>query len=82
MISAPVQLVSSGREQFPVGMERSGRCRALFRGEGLTDAQPREGEPNGGHREAEPVGGVWGRLKQDGHGVNAFAVPMRGGSVA
>jgi hypothetical protein len=24
LISAPVQLVSSGREQFPVGMERSG----------------------------------------------------------
>ena len=47
-------------------MERSGRRRALLRGEGLTDAQPREGEPDGGHRGAEAVGcgafelGCWG----------------------
>jgi len=35
------------REQFPVGMERSGcRC-ALLQGEGLSDAQPREGEFHG-----------------------------------
>jgi hypothetical protein len=33
LISAPVQLVSSGREQFTVGMEHSGRRRALLRGE-------------------------------------------------
>jgi hypothetical protein len=26
----------AGRKQFPVGMERSGRCRALFRGESST----------------------------------------------
>jgi len=32
-------------------------CRALLRGEGLTDAQPREGEFHGSHRGAEPVGG-------------------------
>jgi hypothetical protein len=57
LISAPVQLVSSGREQFPVGMERSGGCRALLRGEGLTNAQPCEGEPDGGHRGAESLGG-------------------------
>ena len=45
------------REKFAVGMERSGRRRALFRGEGLTDPQPREGEPDGGHGGAEPLGG-------------------------
>jgi hypothetical protein len=38
-------------------MERSGRRRALFGGEGLSDAQPCEGEANGGHRGAEPLGG-------------------------
>ena len=63
LISAPVQLVPSGRKQFPVGMERSGGCRALLWGEGLTDAQPREGEANGGHRGAEPLGGVGGSLR-------------------
>ena len=57
LISAPVQLVSSGREQFPVSVERLGRRRALLRGEGLPDAQPREGEFHGGHRGAESVGG-------------------------
>jgi len=46
-----------GREQCAVGMERSGRRRALLRGEGLPDAQPREGEANGGHRGAESLGG-------------------------
>ena len=55
LISAPVQLVSLGREKFAVGMERSGCRRALFRGEGLSDAEPREGEPDGGHGGAEPV---------------------------
>ena len=38
-------------------MERSGCRRSLLRGEGLPDAQPREGEFHGGHRGAEPVGG-------------------------
>jgi len=38
-------------------MERSGGCSSLLRGEGLSNAQPREGEANGGHRGAEPVGG-------------------------
>jgi len=38
-------------------MERSGGCRSLFRCEGLTDAQPREGEPDGGHGGAESLGG-------------------------
>ena len=57
LISAPVQLVSSGREQFAVGMERSDCRRALHRGEGLTDAQPCEGEFHGGHRGAESLGG-------------------------
>ena len=38
-------------------MERPGRCRALFGGEGLTDAEPREREFHGGHRGAEPIGG-------------------------
>jgi hypothetical protein len=57
LISAPVQLVSSGRGCFPVGMERSGSRRALFGGQGLSDAEPREGEANGGHRGAAPVGG-------------------------
>ena len=45
------------REQFAVGMERSGRRRALFRGEGLSNAQPREGEFHGSHRGAEAIGG-------------------------
>jgi hypothetical protein len=58
LISALVQLVSSGREEFTVGMERSGRRRALLRGEGLANAQPREGEPDGGHGGAESLGGV------------------------
>jgi hypothetical protein len=43
LISPPVQLMSSGREKFAVGMERSGCRRSLFRGEGLSDAKPREG---------------------------------------
>jgi hypothetical protein len=38
-------------------MERSGGRRALLRGEGLPNAQPREREFHGGHRGAEPVGG-------------------------
>ncbi len=41
-MSAPAQLASSGWEKFPVGMERLGFRRALFWGEGLSDAQPRE----------------------------------------
>jgi hypothetical protein len=52
----------AGREEFAVGMERSGCCRALLWGEGLTNAQPREGEPDGGHRGAESLGGVGGGL--------------------
>jgi len=39
-------------------MERSGGCRSLLRGEGLSDAQPSEGEFHGGHGGAEPLGGV------------------------
>jgi hypothetical protein len=38
-------------------MERSSGCRALLRGEGLSDTKPREGEFHGGHRGAEPLGG-------------------------
>jgi hypothetical protein len=38
-------------------MERSSGCRALLRGEGLSNAEPREGEANGGHRGSESVGG-------------------------
>jgi hypothetical protein len=38
-------------------MERSGGCRALFRVKGLADAQPCEGDANGGHRGAESLGG-------------------------
>jgi hypothetical protein len=44
-------------------MERSGCRRALLRGEGLTDPKPRESEPDGGHRGAEPLGGVGGSLR-------------------
>jgi len=47
----------SGRDQFPVGMERSGRRRSLLRGEGLSDAQRREGEFHGGRRGAEMISG-------------------------
>ena len=38
-------------------MKRPGRRRPLVRGEGLTDAQPCEGEFHGGHRGAEPDDG-------------------------
>jgi hypothetical protein len=38
-------------------MERSGGRRALLRGEGLSDTEPREGKFHGGHRGAESVGG-------------------------
>jgi hypothetical protein len=58
LISAPVQLVSSGREEFSVGMERSGSRSPLFGGEGLSHPQPREREFHGGHRGAESLGGV------------------------
>ena len=53
----------AGREKFTVGMERSGGRRALLRGEGLPDAQPREGEFHGGHRGAESLGGVGRSLR-------------------
>jgi len=46
-----------GGEQFAIGMERSGGRRSLLRGEGLSDAEPREGGANGGHRGAESLGG-------------------------
>ncbi len=62
LISAPVQLVSSGREQFTVGMKRSGGRCALFGGEGFTDTKPREGKFHGGHCGAESLGGVGGGL--------------------
>ena len=45
------------REEFAVGMECPGGCRALLRGEGLPNAEPREREPAGGHHGAEPLGG-------------------------
>ena len=38
-------------------MECSGGCASLIWGEGLSHAQPREGEPDGGHCGAESVGG-------------------------
>jgi hypothetical protein len=57
LISAPVQLVSSGREEFTVCMKRSSRRRALLRGEGLTNPEPRQGKFHGGHRCAESLGG-------------------------
>jgi hypothetical protein len=66
-------LVSSGREEFSVGMERSGRCSPLFGGEGLSDAQPREREFHGGHRGAESLGGVGGGL-----GCRVGCGPARG----
>ena len=47
----------TGREQLPVSMERSGGCSSLLWGEGLTSAQPREGEFHSGHRGAESLGG-------------------------
>jgi hypothetical protein len=62
LISAPVQLVSSGRGCFPVGMERSGSRRALFWGQGLSNAEPREREFHGGHGGAESLGSVGGGL--------------------
>lgn len=46
-----------GREQFAVGKERLGCRRSLLRCEGLSDAQPGEGEPDGRHGRAESVGG-------------------------
>jgi hypothetical protein len=39
-------------------MERSSCSRALLWSEGLSDAQPREGEPDGGHGGAESLGGI------------------------
>jgi len=38
-------------------MERSGCRRWLLRGEGLSDAEPSEGEANGGNRGAVFAGG-------------------------
>ena len=58
-------------------MERSGCCRPLFRGEGLTDAQPSEGEPDGGHGGTESLGGVGGGLG-DGTVVGLGCRPARG----
>ena len=57
LISAPVQLASSGRKEFPIGMERPGCRRSLLWGKGLFDSQPRERECHGRHRCAESVGG-------------------------
>jgi hypothetical protein len=57
-----VEDVFAGREQFPVGMERSGCCCALLWGEGLTNTEPREGKPDGDKSGAESVGGVGGGL--------------------
>jgi hypothetical protein len=56
-----------GWKMFPVGMERSGRRRALLWGEGLSNAEPREGEFHGGHRGTESVGG--GAFELGGRGV-------------
>ncbi len=61
----------AGREQFPVGMERSGGYRSLLRGQGLSDTEPREGQSHGGHLGAKPVGGVGGGL---GDGLPGFTL--------
>jgi hypothetical protein len=39
-------------------MKRPGCCRSLLRGQGLSDTEPREGEPDGGHGGTESLGGV------------------------
>jgi hypothetical protein len=59
-------------------MERPGCCRALLWGEGLTDAQPCEGEPDGGHRGAESLGG--GTLLQR-DGLLGLTLSASGGCV-
>jgi hypothetical protein len=43
-------------------MKRSGCCRSLLRGQGLSNPEPSEGEPDGGHGSAESLGGVGGGL--------------------
>jgi len=65
------------RDQFPVGMEFSGRRVALFGGQRLAGAEPGEREPDGSHRGAEPVGGVGGGLG-DGTVVGLGRRPARG----
>jgi hypothetical protein len=68
----------AGRQEFAVGMERSGCCRALLRGEGLSDAQPREGEFHGGHRGAQAVGGGAFELGCRGVGVRGSVCGVSG----
>jgi len=69
----------AGREQFAVGMERSGCCRSLLWGEGLSNAQPREGEFHGRHRSAASAGG--GAFELAGRGVGGLGCsPARTGS--
>jgi hypothetical protein len=53
----------AGREQFTVGVERSGCRRALRRGKGLSNGQPREGEPDWHKWIAESLGGIAFRLR-------------------
>ncbi len=68
----------AGREQFTVGMERSGCRRSLLRGEGLSDTEPREGEFHGGHRGTESLGG--GAIELGCRGVVGLGCrPTRGG---
>jgi hypothetical protein len=62
-IGAGIKDELAGREQFTVGMERSGCHRALLRGKGLSNAQPRDGEPDGDKRSAESLGGIAFRLR-------------------
>jgi hypothetical protein len=80
LISAPVQLVSSGREQLAVGMERAGRRCSLLRGQGSPDAQPREGELDRDKSGPEAVGG--GALGLGGGLLGLVLTAARGGVLA
>jgi hypothetical protein len=63
----------AGREQFTVGMERSGCRRALLRGKGLLGGQPREGEPDWHKWIAESLGGIAFRLRDRQLGFTMWA---------
>ena len=58
-------------------MERSGGRRALLRGEGLSDTEPREREFHGGHCGAESLGGVAFLLRD---GLLGFTLAAAGGT--
>jgi len=62
-VRLPEPTLMAGREQFTVGMERSGCRLALRRGKGLSNAQPREGGRDGDKRSAESLGGIAFRLR-------------------